>query len=232
MAGEATENVDEAVDASDSLAPADPSMSPVAATVYTLLAPVIATADAELVDVDWNGGTLQVVIDHPDGVDIDRLASVNRLVSPILDQHDPVPGRYTLEVSSPGVERPLRRTDHYHRAVGETVIVKTIPGIEPRRVKGPLLSVADGTLTLDVTEIDGVDLDVSESHTVAMADVASARTVFDWGPTPKKGQGSKKKSQKGQKKDGKARSDATTAGGSAGDDNSREHDKKEANHEQ
>ncbi|MEM7276179.1 MAG: ribosome maturation factor RimP [Actinomycetota bacterium] len=210
---------------------ADASLSPVAARVWDLLAPVIPTADAELVDVDWTGGTLQVVIDHPDGIDIDRLAAVNRLISPILDQHDPVPGRYTLEVSSPGVERPLRRVDHYRRAVGETVIVKTVPGIEPRRVKGPLVSVIDGVLTVDVTEIDGVDLADTEARTVALADIASARTVFDWGPTPKKGgQGPKKKKKK---QGGSARdvTDAASAGDPAGDDNRRVHDRKEADHE-
>lgn len=166
---------------------ADPSMSPVAATVFELLAPAVATADAELLDVEWHGGTLQLVIEQREGVDIDRLASINRLVSPILDQHDPISGRYTLEVSSPGVERPLRRPAHYHRAVGETVIVKTEPHVLPRRVKGPLLEVTETELVVDVTEVDGVDLRDSERRSVAIEDIASAKTVFDWGPTPKKG---------------------------------------------
>ena len=98
--------------------------SPIADRVHDLLAPVLATVGAELVDVQWAGGTLRIVADRPDGgggITVDGLAEINRLVSPILDQHDPVPGRYTLEVSSPGVECPLRRPDHFRRAVGETV---------------------------------------------------------------------------------------------------------------
>lgn len=176
--------------------------SPVADRVHALLAPVVATLGVELVDVQWSGGTLRLAVERHDATDItdgvttDTLAEINRLVSPLLDQHDPVPGRYTLEVSSPGVERPLRRTEQFARAVGEQVIVKTIPGHEPRRVRGLLRSFADGHLTIDVVEVDGVDLVDLETHEVAMADVASARTHFDWGPTPKKGgkggKGSKK----------------------------------------
>ncbi|MEL6982441.1 MAG: ribosome maturation factor RimP, partial [Actinomycetota bacterium] len=132
-----------------------------------------------------------------DGISTDTLAQVNRLVSPLLDQHDPVPGRYTLEVSSPGVERPLRRAEHFARAVGETVIVKTVPGHEHRRFRGQLRSVTEDALAIDVVEIDGVDLNESIAEEIALVDVASARTHFDWGPTPKKGgKGSNKTSNK------------------------------------
>ncbi len=178
--------------------------SPVAERVQALLAPIVATAEVELLDVEWTGGTLRVVIDHPDGVTTDNLAAVNRLISPILDQHDPVPGRYTLEVSSPGVERPLRRPDHYRRALGETIVVKTVPGVEPRRIKGALRSVTDDDATIDLTvdavEIDGVELAEPEERTVHLADVTSARTVFDWGPSPKPGKGRKKPGTGKQKK--------------------------------
>lgn len=166
---------------------ADSTMSPVAGRIYELLAPIVATADVELLDVEWTGGTLQVIVDHEDGVNIDSLATVNRLVSPILDQHDPISGRYTLEVSSPGVERPLRRSAHYQRAIGEVVIVKTEPHVEPRRVKGTLIEASDSELSIDVTEVDGVDLPEVDRRAVAIVDIASARTIFEWGPTPKKG---------------------------------------------
>ncbi len=161
--------------------------SPVASRVFDLLAPVVATADVELLDIEWTGGTLRVVLDHEDGVTTDSLTKVNRLVSPILDQHDPVPGRYTLEVTSPGVERPLRRLEHFRRAIGEEIIIKTIATVEPRRVKGELKSVAETSVTIDVIEIDGVDLTESETRVVALADVSTARTIFNWGPTPKIG---------------------------------------------
>jgi ribosome maturation factor RimP len=181
---------------------ADGFGSPIADRVHDLLAPMLATVGAELVDVQWAGGTLRIVADRPEGgggITTDGLAEINRLVSPILDQHDPVPGRYTLEVSSPGVERPLRRPDHFRRAVGETVIVKTAPGTEPRRIKGRLESIDDGRLTIEVTETDGIDLTTPEVRVVDLAEVDSARTHFEWGPTPKPGsKGSKGKKTKKQ----------------------------------
>lgn len=166
--------------------------SPVAERVNDLLAPAMATLGAELVDVVWAGGTLRIVADRPDGITIDGLAEINRLVSPILDQHDPVPGRYTLEVSSPGVERPLRRPDHFRRAVGETVIVKAIPGVDPRRVKGLLRSFEGEVLEIDVVEIDGVDLAEVEPHSISLDEIDTARTHFEWGPAPKPGKGGKR----------------------------------------
>ena len=98
-------------------------------TVSELLEPVVLSLGAELVDVEWSGSTLRLVVDAADGVTTDQLAKVNRMASPILDQHDPVPSRYTLEVSSPGVERNLTRPGHYERAIGEEVVVKMTPGM-------------------------------------------------------------------------------------------------------
>jgi ribosome maturation factor RimP len=172
--------------------------SPVADRVFALLSPIVATLGAEIVDVQWAGGTLRVVPDKVGGIGTDELAEINRLISPILDQEDPIPGRYTLEVSSPGVERALRLPTHFRRAVGESVVVKQIPGVEPRRLRGVLESMDGDQLTLSVVEIDGVDLAETERHDVSLADVDSARTHFEWGPTPKIGGGGKrqKKSKK------------------------------------
>ncbi|MDH3295917.1 MAG: ribosome maturation factor RimP [Acidimicrobiia bacterium] len=179
--------------------------SPVTDKVYDILAPVIATVDAELIDVEWLGGTLRLVVDAEGGVTTERLADVNRLVSPLLDQHDPVPGRYLLEVSSPGVERPLRRVGHYRRAVGEQVIVKLETWSEIRRVRGELLAADDDAITVLAVETDGVDLAEPTSMNIAHRDIAKARTHFAWGPTPKPGGKSAKKpsgSGKGKKKSG------------------------------
>lgn len=197
--------------------------------VQRLLSPIVATVGVELYDVEFSGNTLRVVIEEAEpavgddgqvrGITTDRLAQVNRLISPILDQHDPVPGRYTLEVSSPGLERPLRRLAHFTRAVGEEIVVKAVPGTEPRRVKGRLVAVqpppgtdvpaagappadadpdvdADAVtpselvtvITLEAAEIDGVELAEPERRELALAQIASARTVFAWGPGPKPGQ--------------------------------------------
>lgn len=180
--------------------------------VAELLEPVVASLGAELVDVDFNGGILRLTVDQEGGVTTDVLATVNRTVSPILDQHDPVAGRYTLEVSSPGVERKLTKFAHFQRAVGENVIVKREPGLDPRRVKGALVEIegdelASATLVVDATEFDGIDLPGVERFSVAMNEVDTARTVFDWGPAPKPGGknagAAKNKSGGGKKKSGK-----------------------------
>ncbi len=172
----------------------------VADSVTELLGPVIETLGVELIDVEWVGSSLRVVVDEGEGISTDRLTAVNRLISPILDQHDPVPGRYTLEVSSPGVERKLTRPLHYTRAIGEDVVVKLEPGNEPRRIKGRLISFdpENELLAVDAVELDGVDLASPETREIPLADIAKARTVFSWGPTPKQGgkPGSKKAAAK------------------------------------
>lgn len=192
-------------------------------TVAELLEPVVASLGAELVDVDFNGGVLRLTVDQEGGVTTDVLATVNRTVSPILDQHDPVPGRYTLEVSSPGVERKLTKFAHFERAVGENVIVKREPGLDPRRVKGALIEVvgddmSSGEVVVDATEFDGIDLAEVERFSVAMNEIDTARTVFDWGPAPKPGGKNKNKPGGGKKKSGKK-----TGPKSSGQSKSNEH---------
>ena len=164
-------------------------------TVTELLEPVLATLGVELFDVEWAGSTLRIIIDADEGVTTDQLTKVNRMASPILDQHDPIPGRYTLEVSSPGVERNLTRLDHFNKAIGEQVVVKLNPGTDPRRVKGTLLEADAARLVIDVVEVDGNPLKAIERHELQQADVAKARTVFEWGPKPKPGG---KQNQKGK----------------------------------
>ncbi len=172
-------------------------------TVTDLLEPVVATLDVELLDVEWNGTALRVVVDTPradggpsgpgTGVTTEQLAAVNRLISPILDQHDPVPGRYTLEVSSPGVERRLARPEHVARAIGEDVVVKLRPDLTPRRVKGRLTAFdpTTGTMTIEPSEVDGIPAADADAMSIPFDDVTKARTSFDWGPGPKPGKGSK-----------------------------------------
>ena len=96
-------------------------------------------------------------------------------------EHDPIPGRYTLEVSSPGLERPLRTPEHFRRAAGSEVRVKTLAGFDgPRRLTGILEGVAD----------DGVDLRSTDGEVcrIAYEQLASARTVFEWGSRPHRDQ--------------------------------------------
>lgn len=146
--------------------------------VRELVTPLTAAASVDLYDVEHHGGTVRVLVDADGGVGIDVIARLARSVSRALDEHDPVPGRYTLEVSSPGLERPLRTPDHFLGAVGAEVKVKTQPGFDGlRRVTGVLEAAAsDG---VDVRDADGL------VHRIGYDQLASARTVFDWGAAQK-----------------------------------------------
>lgn len=154
-------------------------MSTVVEHVARLVAPILADLGVELYDLEHTGPVLKVVVDRPGGVDLDTLAEVTRNVSRALDHDDPMPGRYTLEVTSPGLERTLRTPTHFARAVGEKVALRTLPGVEgERRVAGVLVSAGD----------DGVVVSGAEGERrLAYDEIERARTVFEWGPAPKPG---------------------------------------------
>jgi len=152
--------------------------------LFAALRPVVAAADLELVDVELRSGVLLVTVDRPGGVDLQALTDANRVVSPVLDELDPIPGTYTLEVSSPGVERTLRTPDHFAKAVGETVSVKTRPQVPgDRRLRGRLVA-SDG---------EGFELEMDDggagARRLSYTDIDRARTVFVWGPEPRRGNG-------------------------------------------
>ena len=134
----------------------------------------------DLYDVEHHGGTIRVLVQRPDGLDLDEIAGLSRAISRVLDEEDPVPGRYTLEVSSPGLERPLRTPDHFRGAVGLDVKIKMRPGFDgPRRLTGAIVDVDEQSVRLRTGDDETLRLD--------LADVTSARTVFEWGPGPKPG---------------------------------------------
>jgi ribosome maturation factor RimP len=111
------------------------------------------------------------------GIDLQAIAAATEAVSPLLDVPPLdrlISGSYSLEVSSPGLERPLRTAAHFVRAIGETVSVKTRAGNMPaRRVHGVVQSAAEESATLLAD--DGTE------HTISYAEVVQARTVFEWG---------------------------------------------------
>jgi ribosome maturation factor RimP len=160
-------------------------------TVRDVVAPILDERGVDLYDLELAGGTLRVLVDRDGGVDLDALGELTRSISAGLDAVDPLPGGYTLEVSSPGLERPLRTPDHFRAAVGTKVSVKTRPGTDgDRRLDGELVDADDDAAT--VATADG-------ERRVAYVDVERARTVFEWGPPPKPGSPSKgkKKAKKG-----------------------------------
>lgn len=157
------------------------------ARVRLLVEPLVTEAGASLYDIEHSGGVLRITVQRDGGVDIGTIGTLTRQISHLLDDEDPLPGAYTLEVSSPGLERSLRTPEHFAGAVGSLVSLKTRPGIEgDRRVKGVLLGVADGLATIAPS-----DAAPGTTRVLAIADIERARTVFEWGPTPKPGTGSK-----------------------------------------
>lgn len=157
---------------------------PVVERVRTLVAPILADLGLVLYDCEHTGGTLRVTIARPagsagGGLDLEVISLVTRLVGRELDHDDPIPGRYTLEVSSPGLERTLRRRDHFRDALGELVNVRLHQPVGgTRRIQGTLGAVDSETITLD-TEDGPVS--------VGYEQIERARTVFVWGPGPKPG---------------------------------------------
>jgi ribosome maturation factor RimP len=142
-----------------------------------LVEPVVAAAGLELVDVTFRregrGRILRVTIDRRGGVDLDTIAEVSQRVSRRLDVEGFDPGPYSLEVSSPGLERPLRRPDDFARRVGETVKVRTSEPVDGELVhRGRLVATGAEGVTI-ATE--------TGERTIAYGEIASAQTVFEWG---------------------------------------------------
>jgi ribosome maturation factor RimP len=190
-------------------------LSPVIARVSRLVAPIASDLGLEVYDVEQRGGTIRITLDtppgSPSGVSLDALALATRLVSRELDHEDPVPGKYTLEVTSPGVERTLRTPAHFAREVGKTINIR-LRDVESadRRIEGVLIGADETTATVQV-EDPATGMPVEQ--VVELSRIDRARTVFVWGPTPKPG-GKKPASKKaGAKKAGakKAGSKKTTA---------------------
>lgn len=138
-----------------------------------LLAPEVAALGYELVELDAPGaggaGTLRLYIDREEGITVDDCERVSHRVSGVLDVEDPIPGHYVLEVSSPGLDRPLRTEAHFRRQLGHLAKVVLAPGRPGRRrYKGRIAGVEAGELVL---EVDG------EQVTLALSEIESARLV-------------------------------------------------------
>ncbi len=170
-------------------------------SIVEALAPAVGALGLDLYDVEITGGgrarVVRVLVDRVGGIDLEGIAAATEAISPVLDApqiDDALTGPYALEVSSPGLERPLRTPAHFARAVGETISVKTRAGEQPaaRRVRGVVREAGDTgfELVLDdgTTEHFGYDT------------VTQARTVFEWAPQPKRSKSRASKSRAGAAK--------------------------------
>jgi ribosome maturation factor RimP len=126
-------------------------------TLTTLLRPVVESLGYVLWELECapgrGNGFVRLYIDAEAGITVDDCERVSRAVSELLDAEDPVPWQYTLEVSSPGLDRPLRTPEHFAPYVGESVFVELAHPLDGRRrFTGPLA--AAGVETIEV-EVDG-----------------------------------------------------------------------------
>ncbi len=120
-----------------------------------IVTPIVDDLGLDLYDLEQRGGTYRVTVDtrpgSDRGIDLDELALVTRSISRELDHVDPIPGRYTLEVTSPGVERTLRTPEHFAREIGKTISIRLRdPQAAERRLNGLLVAADGSTATIRV----------------------------------------------------------------------------------
>ena len=144
------------------------------ALIAELITPTIEALGLELWGIEHGSqgkfSLLRIYIDSEEGVTIDDCERVSRQVSAILDVEDPISGEYTLEVSSPGMDRPLFTEEQFKRYLGEVANVRTRGPINGRRkFKGTIVEVSDGTV---VVNIDG------ENYQIPHAEIEKAALVF------------------------------------------------------
>ena len=152
--------------------------------VSELVAPIASDLELDVYDVERRGGIIRITLDTPpgsaEGLRVDTLALATRLISRELDHQDPIGGRYTLEVTSPGLERSLRTAAHFQRELGKDVLVRlrNAPS-DDRRIRGVLVSADDVFAT--VRDVDGAE------HRVEYTQIDKARVVFDFDSVSKSG---------------------------------------------
>ena len=136
-----------------------------------LVRPVIEGEGLELVDVTFGRESgrriLRLTVDREGGVDLDTISQISQKVSRRLDLEGFEPGPYALEVTTPGIERPLRRPQDFRRAVGQRVRVRTGEGV----LEGELRAAEDDAIRIATPD---------DEHRVAIDEVAAAKTVVDW----------------------------------------------------
>ena len=142
-------------------------------TLLRLLEPVIEALGYELVELEFHpqgrGGLLRIYLDREGGIGVDDCERASRQVSSVLDVEDPIPGAYTLEVSSPGLDRPLRKAEDYTRFAGQRAKLELLlPRDGRRRFSGTLRGIEGSEVQI---EVDGV------IYRLPLADVGKARLI-------------------------------------------------------
>jgi len=141
--------------------------------VVSVVEPVVIGLGYSLVGAEFgqaeNGQTLRVYIDKPEGILMEDCAAVSRQLNAVLDVEDTIKSAYLLEVSSPGVDRPLFTEEHFVAQVGEQIRVRMADAVSGRRnFKGQLVAVENACA---VVEVDGID------YALSVADIEQAHLI-------------------------------------------------------
>ena len=142
--------------------------------LWALIEPVVTGLGYEVVDIEFRphpkDGLLRVFIDQESGIQMEDCEAVSRQLSAMIDVEDPIPGHFNLEVSSPGLDRPLRKAEDFEKFTGEMVKIKlSMPTIEGQRnFTGKLLGLKDNDVLL---EVDG------ETEYLPLGGIDKARLV-------------------------------------------------------
>ncbi len=142
--------------------------------IWDLLGPVITSQGMEILEIEYrresSGWVLRIFIDSESGISVDNCATVSRVAGDVLDVADLIPNSYHLEVSSPGLNRPLRKWEHFQQHVGDIVEIRTVVPLQARRnFRGPLREVSPEQI---VVECDG------KGYTIALPLIERARLLY------------------------------------------------------
>ena len=141
-------------------------------TLLALLEPPVQALGYELVDLEarmGGNGLLRIYIDQDDGIDLEDCERVSRQLSAFLDVEAPLAGSYTLEVSSPGLDRPLRTAEHFERFAGSEAKIRLVVSLEGRRnFRGKLCGIDGAAIVIEVDK---------QLWRLPLADIATAHLV-------------------------------------------------------
>lgn len=135
-----------------------------------LVAPSLRYAGVELVDLQWGRGILRLTIDKPGGVTLEDCEKVSTAVSSVLDAYDPIVSKYTLEVTSPGAERPVRTNEDWQAALGKNVRIRYRTGESETIVEGRVSQLSNTDVVITARRRTR-----KTEHVVPLADILSAR---------------------------------------------------------
>jgi ribosome maturation factor RimP len=144
--------------------------------IMEILSQVLAAQGYECIEVEWDQGEkiLRVFIDGPDGVNIDDCVKVSRLLQDHSSLDEILSGQFQLEVSSPGVERPIRLSHHFKKHIGSKIKVKLVEKILSRKqASGEIISVSeDGVVTIDIGQ--------GEHISFPLENLGQAHLIHEW----------------------------------------------------